>query len=378
MLSLSCSHPEVDPPKLTYTIPEFENNNQLSSNAPEEELNALTVEESNQSYYRSHPVLPSFLTRQDVPSASPFGAVASGADGVGRSSSFRSSSSLFGNPSAVAGMRKFQSFGNKSANRSSSRSPTSFKSPGNRATASRTPPPDLSPSFSKKVGPTSILGQRAFALSASFVNGKDIHYRPYATCSGNTSVTNSTVTDSRDDGKGAGPSEREEVNRKHEKEEAYSNSECSSVLSFSSLSIRSKSDIAEEDENEGDDDFAIGDSGSDEDDDVDEDEDGGEESDQGESSDIAQQGELVQVTKEESFEELCILDLPPEIMVEVFRYLDEKSFLCVQRVCSYWRELTFSPWLWSKRCESKWVLICGMISKCEATCHEMIAEFRLP
>jgi hypothetical protein len=49
-----------------------------------------------------------------------------------------------------------------------------------------------------------------------------------------------------------------------------------------------------------------------------------------------------------------IFDLPDEIMTYIFRYLDTKSFSRASGVCTYWRKLAASPWLWWTRSNVLW------------------------
>jgi len=70
---------------------------------------------------------------------------------------------------------------------------------------------------------------------------------------------------------------------------------------------------------------------------------------------------------------LGILDLPEEIMTEIFRFLDPRSFCRAAGVCKFWRKLAASPWLWWMRCNVIWEQM-HLISRGNARiCEEILS-----
>mmetsp|Transcript_10953 Transcript_10953/g.14637 ORF Transcript_10953/g.14637 Transcript_10953/m.14637 type:complete len:562 (+) Transcript_10953:36-1721(+) len=69
--------------------------------------------------------------------------------------------------------------------------------------------------------------------------------------------------------------------------------------------------------------------------------------------------------------------LPEDILCQIFRYLDTKSFCSASSVCVAWRKAAGSPWLWWMRCNVVWDHILYMSQKNAVLCHQLFMEILL-
>jgi hypothetical protein len=69
-----------------------------------------------------------------------------------------------------------------------------------------------------------------------------------------------------------------------------------------------------------------------------------------------------------------ILSLPDEVLVMIFNYLDPRSFCRVAGVCSHWRRLAASPWLWWMRCNVLWEHILYICRRNARICDEILSN----
>jgi hypothetical protein len=84
---------------------------------------------------------------------------------------------------------------------------------------------------------------------------------------------------------------------------------------------------------------------------------------------------------ESSSRQFSIEALPLEILTQIFRYLDTKSFTRAAGVCLTWRQLAASPWLWWNRCNVVWDHLLHISQRSSHVCNEILAsqlyEYRL-
>ena len=72
--------------------------------------------------------------------------------------------------------------------------------------------------------------------------------------------------------------------------------------------------------------------------------------------------------------QMSITRLPNEILTEIFRYLDTKSFSRAAGVCILWRQLAASPWLWWNRCNVVWDHLLFISVRSSQVCDEILAS----